>query len=535
MRMSVLLSNLCYRLCNMLFSISPSALLAIVSLFLLAYIVYQRHFHPLSRFPGPYLASLTNFYRFHHELRGDLPTVLHSAHQKYGPFVRIAPNEVDTNTAECIDVVYKKGGRHYLKSDFYDGFTALRPNIFGTRDETHHSLRRRQMAHAFSHGSLVKMEYIFDRHVKALLDKLDKRAERGKSFHFEDVLRFYSQDCNGDLSLGIQFRTQEHDDPSLVPPLNDHIALAKLTGYVPWTKPSFDRFGKWLPWPYLQRLLASRAWMRGEAARVTDLEFRRTGRDKGQISPEEDEEPGRVNLFTGLVRAKDPDTGELIERDDVISNAITFLTAGSHSVSSTLEIMWWYLTHYPDIKKDIQAELDSVIGGIPGTNEDIQPFEGLETKLPITNAFFLETYRLAPTFQHPAPRMTPPPTSPRFPTIIGDTLIPPNVAISASVLSLHRNKDIWGADADEFKPIRWSRSPAKDNVGLLGHFGWGHRACIGRNQSLIMLWKGMVEVLRRFDVVVVRGEEERGKRKIELRVTGFAELAMPLEVRVRRR
>lgn len=73
--------------------------------------------------------------------------------------------EVSTDVAEVIDVVYKKGGRHFLKSHFYDGFTAIRPNIFGTRDEALHVLRRRQMAHAFSQASLVKMEYIFDRHV----------------------------------------------------------------------------------------------------------------------------------------------------------------------------------------------------------------------------------------------------------------------------------------------------------------------------------------------------------------------------------
>ncbi|KAL9115317.1 MAG: hypothetical protein Q9227_000638 [Pyrenula ochraceoflavens] len=503
---------------------------------IVVYTVYQRTLHPLSVFPGPFIASLTNFWRFYHELRGDLPSAIDKYHNQYGPFIRVSPDEVNTNVAEVIDVVYKKGGRHYLKSAFYDGFTAIRPNIFGTRDENLHGLRRRQMAHAFSQASLVKMEYIFDRHVRNLIRRLDQKAASRKAFHLEEVLRFYSQDANGDLSLGVQFGTQNADDPALLPPLNDHIALAKLTGYVPWIKPTFDKYGSMIPWPYLRKLLRSRAWMRQEAARVTDLEFVRTGRNDGKAAENltEDPEPGRINLFSSLVRARDPDTGEYIERDDITSNAITFLTAGSHSTAATLEIFFWYFLHYPQMLQRAVAEISDSFGQ-PDSDDDIIPFPGLESRLPYLSAFFLECYRLSPTFQHPAPRIAPrESTSPRYPTVISGTTIPPGYAISASVLSLHRNKTIWGEDAEQFIPERWFNKDTKENERLLMHFGAGHRACIGRNQSLIMLWKAMVEVIRRFDFVLAN-EGDKKQKKIDLIVRGFAELAEPLSVTVTRR
>lgn len=80
---------------------------------------------------------------------------------------------------------------------------------------------------------------------------------------------------------------------------------------------------------------------------MTDIEFKRCGR-QGNESAEltEDDQSNPINLFNSLVRARDPDTGELIERDDVISNAIAFLTAGSHSTAASLEIISWYLCRY---------------------------------------------------------------------------------------------------------------------------------------------------------------------------------------------
>jgi len=55
-------------------------------------------------------------------------------------------------------------------------------------------------------------------------------------------------------------------------------------------------------------------------------------------------------------------------------------------------------------------------------------------------------------------------------------------AILYSVWSMHRRKDIWGEDANEFNPARWES----------GQRGWeflpfngGPRICIGREYSLI--------------------------------------------------
>lgn len=57
-------------------------------------IIRRRYFSPISHIPGPFLASFSRLWHMRYIIRGDQQMVLARAHEKYGPFVRIAPNEV---------------------------------------------------------------------------------------------------------------------------------------------------------------------------------------------------------------------------------------------------------------------------------------------------------------------------------------------------------------------------------------------------------------------------------------------------------
>lgn len=72
----------------------PLALTALVTLSTLGYVVYQLYLSPLSRFPGPFLAKLTDFWRAHLVLYGMQHETLMELHRKHGPVVRIGPSEL---------------------------------------------------------------------------------------------------------------------------------------------------------------------------------------------------------------------------------------------------------------------------------------------------------------------------------------------------------------------------------------------------------------------------------------------------------
>jgi len=76
-------------------AISP--LTGIAALGLLTIVIKRRYFSPLSDIPGPFFASFTRLWQVVTMIRGDSLMVFYDLHQKYGPFVRVAPDEVSVS------------------------------------------------------------------------------------------------------------------------------------------------------------------------------------------------------------------------------------------------------------------------------------------------------------------------------------------------------------------------------------------------------------------------------------------------------
>ena len=72
--------------------------------------VYRRFFHPLAKYPGPFLASITRWWMVREVLSGEHDKHIRALHKKYGDIVRIAPNEVAIADPEAMKVIYSTGG-----------------------------------------------------------------------------------------------------------------------------------------------------------------------------------------------------------------------------------------------------------------------------------------------------------------------------------------------------------------------------------------------------------------------------------------
>lgn len=101
----------------------------------ISYVVYQRYFHPLAPYPGPFLASITDLWQVCQFLSLKQPYNLTDLHAKYGQFVRYGPDKLSTTAEEAIPILYQKGGRMFPKTEFYNAYGAAHPNVFGMRDE----------------------------------------------------------------------------------------------------------------------------------------------------------------------------------------------------------------------------------------------------------------------------------------------------------------------------------------------------------------------------------------------------------------
>lgn len=94
--------------------VTPPRLAWAFLVFILIRLIVNRYFQGLSKYDGPFLASLTDFWRpiFIHRNRHN-QTIL-DLHRKYGSVVRLGPNVLSFSEPEAVKDIYATK-KHYMK------------------------------------------------------------------------------------------------------------------------------------------------------------------------------------------------------------------------------------------------------------------------------------------------------------------------------------------------------------------------------------------------------------------------------------
>jgi cytochrome P450 len=165
---------------------------------------------PLRRIPGPWYTHFTHLVLKWHILAGNRVHYVHSLHQRYGPIVRVSPEEVAVSDLEAFSKIHKIGSG-FLKSAWYDGITPNRrePGIFVMRDPHQHAARRRLFARAFSVSSLLaNWEPEIRQKTGLAVRKIKEDAQKSGA----DVFKWWTlmaTDVIAHLSFGESFRMLE--------------------------------------------------------------------------------------------------------------------------------------------------------------------------------------------------------------------------------------------------------------------------------------------------------------------------------------
>lgn len=148
----------------------------------------------------------------------------------------------------------------------------------------------------------------------------------------------------------------------------------------------------------------------------------------------------------------------------------TIIIAGNETSGLSISFAILLLAMYPDIQERVFAELKSVYDSPDeySTYDQIQQLTYLDRVLK-------EIMRLFPVVPFIMRTCT-------ANTKLRTCTIPKNATVLVSLYNLHRREDIWGIDADEFDPDRFSpeRSAGRDPYAFLP-FGGGSRNCIGKS------------------------------------------------------
>lgn len=226
----------------------------------------------------------------------------------------------------------------------------------------------------------------------------------------------------------------------------------------------------------------------------------------------------RKDLLARLMEGRD-DKGEPLGRQELTAEALTQLIAGSDTTSNSSCALLFHVTRTPGVLQKLQAELDAAI---PDDGVAVPTFE-MVRDLPYLQAVLNETLRIHSTSGIGLPRQVPD-DSPGL--HLNGYFFPPGTVLSVPTYTVHRSREIWGPDADEFRPERWEDvTPRQKNA--FNPFSYGPRACVGRNVAEMEMKLIAATWARRYEVFLRQDDMQTRE--------GFLRKPLGLEIGMRRR
>jgi cytochrome P450 len=210
-----------------------------------------------------------------------------------------------------------------------------------------------------------------------------------------------------------------------------------------------------------------------------------------------------ADLLSMLMGARDEETGERMTDEQLRVEVTTFLLAGQETTSLALTWTWFLLSQYPDARRRLEHEIDTVLAGRAPEYSDL-------ANLPYTRMVVDEAMRLYPPawgFSRQALNDD---------TLGGYHLRRGWLAFVVPYV-LHRLPAYW-KDPDTFDPERFSPERSADRPKFVYvPFGAGPRQCIGNQFALIEAQLSVATLAQRYRLHLVPGHRVEAWPLITLR------------------
>ncbi|CCC12748.1 unnamed protein product [Sordaria macrospora k-hell] len=485
-------------------------------------------------------------------IKGDVHELWKDLAEKYGPLVRFGPDQVLCTDLESILRITSVRS-DYRKSDWYDlARMGDDDNLLSMTDKERRRERRKKVAPAYNGkgaGShIFNIETGLNRTIAAWTELIDRKyLGSGPIFQPLDIaqsVHFYALDSLGEIAYSQSLGYIANDKD-----MNDVLKINEAT--FPWmyllnNHHFFFRVLRKWPFSMLLPRAGDKAGLGAIMGHTTSIIDRRFNffHSSSSSSLEKSSSPEKIPVPQDMLQSF---ISHGLTRPELQEEVTVQLFAGSDTVANGIRLCLLHLFSSPQVYRRLQAELDAAYPFL--SHKTCPPTPGQER--PISYSTCLQLPYLQAVLKESL-RILPPVVTGGFYKDVplghghghnggeGDTIagysLPPGtkVATGAAIYAMCRSKQVFGLDADVFRPERWleaeeeaaarleDESAARTNVPekneLLGEagrrlrdmeitlglmFGHGQFECVGKKLAMMQMNKVVAELVRRYDFNVL--------------------------------
>ncbi|KAL9088763.1 MAG: hypothetical protein Q9165_006072 [Trypethelium subeluteriae] len=489
---------------------------------------YRLLLHPLAKVPGPRTASITQFWLAFKVGNGKIHRTQQHLHHKYGPVVRIAPNEVSLSSAEALRSVYAAGSG-FLKGPWYRA--AKSPDTIGPGADSldflteenmdRYRLQRRAIGPLYSTAGIEKHEHHIDRTISRFVAKIKSLDHQfidlsywmyifAVGTYFASKLHPLDQGYIEAGNSGNNFE-EAHKMwhfmsltgifPTFVTFLQKYALFAKRYNYL--LAPVFTIFGikSSRPMPMFAWAFGNLQWRFGSAFNSEDTEGDAPASD--------------LNYDLIQLHQNKPEFKASYAQNMTLTN----FGAGTDTISSSLTAVFLCLGSSSSSQRRLHAELDHALASgslhSPPTYQEASKLEYLQLCIK-------EAMRLYPALSMSMTRV-----HPTNSVTIDGYHLPAGTIVGINPYVIHQEKSIFGDDADVFVPGRWipsskrSVEEIKDMERNMITWGCPPRTCPGQNLAVIVMSKFLAEIFAKFEVDVSVDDRTDSRAYFAIQMVGI--------------
>ena len=415
---------------------------------------------------------------------------VHDAHTRFGPVIRLGPNEISVNDVSGgLKPIYE--GR-LPKTEFYQVANSYGEEpMVALKDEEPHRRRKRMLAKPYGKTCMVgNLAWHAERSVLLhdLVSGLNSLAKAQPDLELYDVFFAWSL---ASISTYIFGRSGALNLLNNIPEarrIREEYFSQRIYQFVGAVLPIPTKFFDWMG--YFPEI----PWIRQMQVRAEET------RDYSTDEKARANERTTVYDFTKqsfeTAGAKSMSAKEMAVLSSEMQDHII---AGIDTSSAALAACAWLLSLERNNRWQIQLRKEIRFARDSTQHADLE-------QLPLLQAIIKETLRLYPPVAGAQPRVT------DQTVLLGppghEVTAPPGVKVSSQAYTLHRSRIF--DDPEAFNPARWLDSTEEQKKEMnrwFWAFGSGSRRCLGEHLGLSNLYVAVAAIYENFETQVVEGSD----------------------------